>query len=214
MKQPDLPGFTAILALVFLVSTSVFAQTTSNGYRVVENRIQVDTSPEIAWKILADFSGVSEFHALFDESSLLRGREGHVELGVERETHMPEGITNVILKERVTEVLEGSYYTYTVYEWENIQLEGMRVTYGVAVNEYGQTEIYNRTAYRLRSRMMTGLARGKFDRRSKDGLISYKFFIETGHEEKDLKKLRNWHRKRLTEPEERDFIVSNDRENQ
>jgi hypothetical protein len=119
----------------------------------------------------------------------------------------------VILKERITDMQEGSFYCYTVYEWENIQLEGMQVTYGVGVNELGQTEIYNRTVFRFRSAMITGLMRSKFDRGSKDSLISYKYFIETGQEEKDLKKLRKWLKKRQKDPAEVDYLVSNDRIN-
>ena len=196
-----------------MVSVSFVSQAQADLYRVVENRITVDTSPEIAWTVVADFAGVSDFHALFDESNLLKGEEGMLQIGSERESHIPDGINNVILKERISDMQEGSFYSYTVYEWENIQLEGMQVTYGVGVNELGQTEIYNRTVFRLKSGMITGLMRSKFDRGSKDSLISYKYFIETGQEEKDLKKLRKWFKKRQKDPVEVDYLVSNDRIN-
>lgn len=212
-QQAHLSPF-AILAVLLMASTTLVSQTASNVYRVVENRIVVDSSPEFAWQVLADFTGVDEFHALFDESSLLKGEEGMVQVGSERETHVPDGINNVILKERITHMQEGSFYSYTVFEWENISLEGMQVTYGVGVNEFGQTEIYNRIAFRLKSGMMTGLARSKFDRGSKDSLISYKYYIETGHDENDMKKLRKWHKKRRKDPVEYDLLVSNDRSNE
>ena len=213
MKRNTLHDPIATLALFLMVSVSFVSQAQADLYRVVENHITVDTSPEIAWTVVADFAGVSDFHALFDESNLLKGEEGMLQIGSERESHIPDGINNVILKERITDMQEGSFYSYTVYEWENIQLEGMQVTYGVGVNELGQTEIYNRTVFRLKSGMITGLMRSKFDRGSKDSLISYKYFIETGQEEKDLKKLRKWFKKRQKDPAEVDFLVSNDRIN-
>ena len=210
MKPKALHGPFAILTILLVMSASLVSRAQTDMYRVIENRITVDTSPELAWKVLADFTGVSEFHALFDESNLLRGEEGMVQMGSERESHIPDGINNVILKERVTDMKEGSFYSYTVYEWENIELEGMQVTYGVGLNELGQTEIYNRTVYRMRSGIITGLMRSRFDRGSKDSLISFKYFIETGQDEKDLKKLRKWHKKRQKNPAEADYLVSND----
>ena len=204
----------AILALVLMACVNFVSQAQANDYRVIENRIVVDTSPEIAWEILADFTGVSEFHALFDESTLLRGEGGLVRLGSERETHIPDGMNNVILRERITHLKEGSFYSYKVFEWENIPLDAMQVTYGVGVNEAGQTEIYNRTVYRLRSGVVTGMARNKFEKGSRDSLISYKYYIETGQDETDLKKLRKWYKKRLKSTSDGDLLASNDGRNQ
>jgi len=198
-----------IIAALLLSDGALFSQHFEDVYRVVENRMTVDASPQYAWEVIADFSGVSEFHALFDESILLKGTKGIIEVGSERESHIPDGIYNVILKERITELLEGSFYSYTVFDWENIGLEGMSVTYGVGVNEFGQTEIYNRTVYCMSSGMMTGLTRGKFERGSKDSLISFKYYIETGDSEKNLKKLRKWYKKKGKENEQKDLIVVN-----
>ena len=184
-----------LIATFIAISPVLFAQSTSNVYRVIENRVRVDASVDKAWAALADFSGVSGFHVLFDESNLLKG-EKRLAVGNERESHIPDGINNVILKERITEMKEGSFYSYTVYDWENIPLESMSVTYGVGVNPRGETEIYNRTVYRMTSGVITGLARGKFEKGSKDSLISYKYFIETGKNQKDLKALRKWFKRK------------------
>lgn len=209
MKQPSTLNPILLLGVLLMTSSILLSQAPSNLYRIVENRLTVDASPEHAWKVLSDFSGVSDYHALFDESNLLKGKEGSVEVGSERESHIPDGINNVILKERITNMLEGSFYSYTVFDWENIPLEGMSVTYGVGINELGQTEIYNRTAYCMTSGVVTSLTRGKFERGSRDSLISFKYYIETGQSEKDLKKLRKWYKKKKKEPEVEDFIVNN-----
>ncbi len=198
-----------LIATVLVISSSLSAQGSSNVYRVIENRVMVEAPVETAWAALADFSGVSRFHALFDESSLLKG-EKRVAVGNERESHIPDGINNVILKERITEMKEGSFYSYTVYEWENIPLESMSVTYGVGVNPRGETEIYNRTVYRMTTGVATGLARGKFEKGSRDSLISYKYFIETGKNQKDLKKLRKWFKRKEKENAADELLAHND----
>ena len=197
------------IATVLVISSSLSAQGSSNVYRVIENRVIVEAPVETAWAALADFSGVSRFHALFDESSLLKG-EKRVAVGNERESHIPDGINNVILKERITAVKVGSFYSYTVYEWENIPLESMSVTYGVGVNPRGETEIYNRTVYRMTTGVATGLARGKFEKGSRDSLISYKYFIETGKNQKDLKKLRKWFKRKVKENATDELLADND----
>ncbi len=184
-----------LLAAVLSMGHLSRAQGASHVHKVIENRVTVDASVDKAWAALSDFSGVSRFHVLFDESNLLKGEIG-LAVGNERESHVPDGINNVILKGRITEMKEGSFYSYTVYDWENIPLESMSVTYGVGVNPRGETEIYNRTVYRMTSGVITGLARGKFEKGSKDSLISYKYFIETGKNQKDLKELRKWFKRK------------------
>ena len=186
------------MAALLSVGSLSHAQGSSHAHRVIENRVTVEASVERAWAALADYSGVSRFHALFDESKLLKG-EMRVAVGNEREVHVTDGINNVILKERVTGMKDGSFYSYAVYDWENIPLESMSVTYGVGVNARGETEIYNRTVYRMTSGVATGLARNKFEKGSRDSLISYKYFIETGGNQKDLKELRKWFRKKEKE---------------
>jgi len=199
----------SLIAFLLWANSFLFAQVSANVYRVIENRVTVEAPVDVAWTALADFYGVSSFHVLFDESNLLKGNYG-LAVGNERESHIPDGINNVILKERITEMKEGSFYSYTVYDWENIPLDGMRVTYGVGVNEGGETEIYNRTVYRMTSGMVTGLTRSKFEKGSKDSLISFKYFIETGRSQKDLKKLRKWFKTREKEQDQGDFVANND----
>ncbi len=206
-------NFAKMLILAFLlhVGTSA-AQNKSDFNPLIENSILVESTIDQAWSVLANFAGVGRFHVLYDETNALNGSEGTLEVGAERESLMPDGMYNLILRERVVDLVDGAYFTFEVYQSEKAALESMRVTYGVISDEQGKVRIYNQVAFKDGSKVWKNFKKRKLNRDSQISLISYKHRIETGGSEKDLKRLKDWFDRKAGEKEEGEFIATSDLE--
>jgi len=199
-------NFIWILSLmVFQLSAQQFSE--DEKIKFLENRVVVKKSPEEVWKVLASFGNVSKFNATFDESVILNDTRNEVKLGAEREVLIPDGITNIINKERIVTLIDGVYYTYEVYETENFPTKRMWVTYGVRLDKRGRTVLFSKVFYELNNPIATTFLKGKLRRTNMDSLLAYKNFIETGEKNTDIKMLR-----KLYDPKKQDYssdIVAN-----
>ena len=185
-------SMSVFVAFVFFSLVGIQAQQGMIYPVLIENSMEVNSSVEEAWAVLSDFGGTGSFHILYDETTLLHGKTDRAELGSERESLMPDGMFNVILKERVVNVVDGSQLTFKIYDSEKSSLESMLVTYGVVMDKHGKVYIYNRVGFNETSGVWKKFAKRKHDRDSKLSLMSYKHHIETGESEKDLKRLKDW----------------------
>lgn len=181
-----------LFALLVLNFSWTHAQRNAENLLWIENSVEVNSTIDMAWSVLADFAGVGEFHVLYDETILLTGNPSTVELGAERESLIPDGMFNLIQKERVIDLLEGAYFTYEVYDSEKSSLESVLVTYGVMTDEEGNVRIYNQIALKNGSKVWKNFSKRRQNRDSHLSLISYKHRIETGGSEKDIKQLKEW----------------------
>ena len=197
----------AILLFLFNFAT-LAAQRNADLEPFIENSIRVNSTVDQAWSVLANFAGVGGFHVLYDETNALNGSTGTLELGAERESLMPDGIYNLILKERVVDLVDGAYYTFEVYDSDKSSLESMLVTYGVSSDEEGKVSIYNQVAFKDGSKVWKNFKKRKLNRDSRISLISYKHRIETGGTEKDLKRLKVWFDRKANEQEIGEFVAT------
>jgi len=178
--------------------------------KLISNELIVNSSPEKVWQTLASFGNVSTFLSTIDEGSAINGSVNKAVLGAERESIIPNGVNNIIYKERIIDIEVGAYYTLEVFESENFPLKKMYVTYGVNVNKKGQTVLFSTMEYKLNSGLLTRLMKGKMDKRNMDHLIAYKFHIETGEENADIITLRKRFYKGALVESDKDYIVIND----
>jgi len=199
----------AVLLLLLLMVTQLSAQQIIEGEKMkfLENKVIVNNSPEAVWKALVAFGDVSTFHSTIDESIVLNGSGAQAMLGAEREVQIPDGINNIINKERIIKIIDGVYYTYDVYESENFPMKKMQVTYGVRLDHKGRTILFSKTFFKFNNALASSLLKNKLDRANKDSLLAYKNYIENGEENADIKELR----KRYDEEEQSgdfDYLVS------
>ena len=192
MKKRFLSKKTRYLLMGILLVTQISAQQIIDGEKmdVLENQVIVQNSHEAVWEALSNFGNVSDFHSMIDESIVLNGTKEEASLGSEREIQIPDGIINIINKERIVTFIEGVYYTYEVYESENFPTKTMQVTYGVRIDSRGRTVLFSKMFYKLNNRINTRLLKGKMDRANMDSLLAFKYFIETGERNTDIKDLR------------------------
>lgn len=179
--------------LVFLISLgSTHAQVKSDlkKNKIIHNKVVVEGSPQEVWKVLKAYGDVSSFNATIDESYMLNEGSGNAELGAEREIHIPNGINNIINKERIVDFVDGVYYTYDVYDTENFPIRQMEVTYGVRMDNRGRTILFSKTYFKLNNRINTKLLKGKIIKGNMDSLLAFKYFIENGDNNSDIKSLR------------------------
>ena len=181
-----------LMTLLVLNLGSIHAQNNAEYALWIENSMQVNSTADRAWQVLADFGGTGNFHVLFDDTILLKGSSNAVVLGAERESLIPDGMFNLIQKERVVQLVDGTSFTYEVYESDKSSQESMLVTYGVRTDESGNVRIYNQIAFEEGSRVWKNFSKRKQNRDSQISLMSYKHRIETGGAEKDIKRLKKW----------------------
>lgn len=184
---------TILLLLLALVS---FGKLTAQDFaeidemEVLENKVFVQNSHEAVWRALSYFGNVSKFHTSIDDSVPLNGSDEEADLGADREVQIPDGITNIINKERIVTFVDGINYTYEVYETENFPTKKMYVTYGIRLDEKGRTILYTKTFYQMNNRLNNKLLKRKLNRLSMDSLLAYKYYIERGEKNTDIKVLR------------------------
>jgi len=198
------------LWLMLLLVAQLSSQQIIEGEKMkfLENKLIVNNTPQEVWKALVAFGNVSTFHSTIDESIVLNGTAEEAMLGAEREIQIPDGINNIINKERIIKFIEGIYYTYDVYESENFPIKKMQVTYGVRLDHHGKTVLFSKTYFKFNSALANGLLKKKLDRANKDSLLAYKNYIENGEKNTEIKELR----KRYDEKDHSgdfDYLVSN-----
>ena len=162
----------------------------SERMKFFENQVVVANSPTEVWEVLAAYGNVSDFHATIDDSFAINGSVVEAVLGSEREIQIPDGVNNIINKERIIDLIEGVYYTYDIYESENFPIKKMQVTYGVRYNFKGQTILFSKTYFKFNNALANKFLRKKLERANMDSLLAYKFYLETGETDADVKVLR------------------------
>ena len=184
--------FVQPLLIAILLVTNVSAQQLIDGEKleVLESKVVVRNSHEAVWDALSSFGNVSKFHTTIDDSMSLNGTTDKAKLGVEREVQIPDGINNIINKERIVTFIDVVYYTYEVYESENFPIKKMLITYGVRIDSKGRTILFSKTFYKLNNGLSTKFLKRKLKRFGMDSLLAYKYYIETGERNTDIKILR------------------------
>lgn len=187
-KLKSKPSWPFIMAL--MLTTIIFAQEENSKAKFVENEVIVNESPQKVWQALSAYGNVSYLNATIDDSVMLNGTDQEARLGAEREIQIPNGVNNIINKERIVAYIEGVYYTYDVYESENFPTKNMEVTYGVRQDFKGRTILFSKTYYELNNGLVTNFFKRKMKRLNMDSLLAYKNYIETGETNAEIKSLR------------------------
>jgi len=201
----------ALVMVVFVLNLgSIHAQKNAEYALWIENSVQVNGTIDEAWQVLADFAGAGAFHVLYEETILLKGNPNRVVLGAERESLIPDGMFNLIQKERVVDLVDGAYFTYEVYDSDKSTLESMLVTYGVKMDEGGNVRIYHHLALAEGPGVWKNFSKRKQNRDSQLSLISFKHRIETGKSEKDIKSLKKWYALNEDKRPHRELLATTD----
>lgn len=188
------------LILALLLKTVIFAQEEKGKTKFVENEVIINDSPQKVWKALSAYGNVSYVNATIDDSVMLNGTNEEAHLGAEREVQIPNGVNNIINKERIINYIEGVYYTFEVYESENFPTKKMQVTYGVRQDFKGRTILFSKTYYELNNGLVTNIFKRKMKRANMDSLLAYKNYIETGEANAEIKSLRKMYDNEDEEP--------------
>lgn len=156
----------------------------------ISYELPVSVSTEKAWEVLSNYGDVGSFHSSLISSKSINGSKNNAELNCYRECIIPNGKKEVMVKEKITEIKDGQYYTYDVYDWDNFPLKKMFITYGVKTNSAGKTVIYQNSEYRLKPRFLTWPMKGKMRSGARESLLAYKHYMETGEKKVDIKILK------------------------
>jgi hypothetical protein len=200
-----------ILWTVLFVIGNVTAQKDDleSGMKIIANEVIVNSPPEDVWQALASFGNVSSFLSTIDEGAALNGSLNLAVIGAERESIIPQGINNIIQKERIIELMEGVFYTYDVYESESLPVKKMFITYGIKLDEEGKTVLYSIVRYKMNSSLKTRMLKGKLDKGNMDSLIAYKYYVETGEENRNIEVLRKQYNRSDQKEPDHDLIATN-----
>ncbi len=197
--------------LFFVLVAGVNAQQTEKEpqLKMISNELVVKGSVEEVWDAIASFGNAGSFLSTIDESYPLNGSKVIAAEGAERESMVPDGMNNIIFKERIIDILEGSHYTYEVYDSENFTLKKMIVTFGVTSDRQGRTILYSRMRYQMNSALMTHFLRRKLNKINFNSLIGFKYYVETGEKNTDIKSLRKRYYKEEQGIADQELIADN-----
>ena len=178
---------------VAMIPMTTFAQKEIKLTEITDE-IVVDVSPEKAWMVLNSYGDVGSYHAGVASSFSLKGSSNEAEMGGERECTIENGKKDIVVVEKIVEIVEGSHYKYEVTKSENFPIQKFYNTFGVKTNAMNQTVIFIKSQYRLDPGFLTGLAKGKLKKGNHQALISYKHYMETGEPNVDAKTLKRMYR--------------------
>ncbi len=186
MKNLKLTILTVIVALSSLNS---MAKDEIKLKRIMDEVI-VDITPEEAWKVINSYGDVGAYHTSILSSRSMNGSQNEGEIGCERECTIDNGNKDIVVVEKIIDYREGEYYRYEVTKSDNFPIQKFYNTFGVKVNDLGQTVIYVITEYRLDPGFMIGLFKNKLAKGNHQALIAYKHYMETGEKNADPKMLK------------------------
>jgi len=166
--------------------------TKHNGIKLakVTTSIKINASKEKTWEALSHYGDVSTFHAGVEKSINHSRFTNIAALGVERTCNILDGKREVILKEKITEYLEGRYYRYQVFEWKNFPLKVMFFGFSVADISNAKSKLTLVINYRLKPGFLTSLMKWKIKKMEKEILMGYKSYIETGEKNTAIQTLK------------------------
>ncbi len=203
-------NWTILLTVLFVIGNMTAQKDDlESGMKIIGNEVIVNSSPEDVWQALASFGNVSSFLSTIDEGAALNGSSNLAVVGAERESIIPQGINNIIQKERIIELMEGVFYTYDVYDSESLPVKKMYVTYGIKLGEEGTTVLYSVIKYKMNSSLKTRMLKGKLDKGNMESLIAYKYYVETGEENRDIDVLRKRYKSSDQNESHDDLIATN-----
>ncbi len=182
-----------IITIMTLVSVNAVAQEDIEKYGLttITEQVEVNSSPEHAWKILASYGDVGSFLQAIESSKSLNGSQNQASLGCDRQCDIASsGKKKQIIKEKIVEIENGNFYRYEVYDWVNLPIKKMFITFGVKQSTNGNTVIYQKSDYKLKNGLMTAMSKGKFRSNMRLTLLGYKHYMETGERNVDAKTLK------------------------
>lgn len=157
----------------------------------IRQKMVINVTPERMWEILSQYGDVSQFHAGVVESHKQPGSENLAAPGCERVCHIVDMGLPITLKERIIEYNEGDSYTYEVYEWKNFPLRKMLFGFQILRTNKPYVVLAINIAYKAKPAFLTPLLVGKMRRLSRDVLLGYKHYAETGQSRVPIKQLRS-----------------------
>lgn len=104
----------------------------------VQYEMVVNSTPQRAWDVLANFGDVTSFHPQLESSTSLNGSTNKAVLGCDRECVIPDGKRRITVREKIIDFVDGEYYTYDVYFWKNFPLNKSLNAFGVKKSKDGR----------------------------------------------------------------------------
>jgi len=156
----------------------------------IHNELLIKTTPEKMWQVLSRYGDISQFHAGVEKSYKQDGSENNASMGSERVCHIVDLGLKITLKERITEFDEGRYYRYEVYEWKNFPVQKLFFAFTILGSNHTHTTLGIDIEYKAKPAFLTPLMAGKMKKLTRDILLGYKHYAETGQEKVSIKELK------------------------
>lgn len=185
---------TAMVLFVALLGLNSATAQDEMKLTTIQKEMVVDVTPEKAWEVINSYGDVGSFNSVINSSKSVHGSANEGSMDCERECTIENGKKDLVVAEKIIKYVDGEYYKYTASS-EDFPAKHFFNTFGVKVNSMGQTVIYVITEYQMNSGLMTKMAKGKLGKGNVDALLSYKYYMETGMKNGDLKFLRKAHKK-------------------
>jgi len=156
----------------------------------IHREIVINVTAEQLWKVLLQYGDVAHFHGGVAESHTAPGSENIASLGCERVCNIVDMGLRIMLKERIVEFYEGRSYKYEVYEWKNFPVQKMLFAFTILDSTDSKTRLAIDIDYRAKPALLTPLMIPKMKALTRDILLGYKHYAETGERKVPIGELK------------------------
>ena len=146
----------------------------------VHYEMLMEASAQKVWEVIRRYGDVGQFHAGVEKTTNANGSSNQAYLGADRVCDIHDMGMHIVLKEKIIDFKEGESYRYEVYETKNFPVKALYFEF--RIRKYDENRAYLRLDidYKGKPAFITPFLKPKMQKLTRDVLLGYKEYIETG----------------------------------
>lgn len=137
------------------------------------------------------YGDVAQFHAGVEKTTSINGSSNEAYLGADRVCNIHDMGMHIVLKEKIIDFKEGESYRYEVYETKNFPVKALYFEFRIRKSDDNNSAYLRLDIdYKGKPAFITPLLKPKMQKLTRDVLLGYKEYIETGSQNVPIKELR------------------------
>ena len=150
----------------------------------------MNASAEDVWSVVCRYGDVAQFHGGVEKTTNVNESPIKAQLGADRACDIYDMGMHIVLKEKIIEFKEGESYRYEVYETKNFPVQALFFEFSIQKHNENSTYLRLDIDYKGKPVFITPFLKPKMQKLTRDVLLGYKEYIETGSQNVPIKSLR------------------------
>ena len=156
----------------------------------VHYEMLINASAKDVWNVVCRYGDVAQFHGGVEKTTSVNDSPIEAQLGADRVCDIHDMGMHIVLKEKIIEFKEGESYRYEVYETKNFPVKALFFEFSIRKQNENNTFLRLDIDYKGKPAFITPLLKPKMQKLTRDVLLGYKEYIETGSQNVPIKDLR------------------------